>query len=47
MNYRFLTPALAEIREATAFYEGRVSNLGADFIKAVSRAPGARICECI
>lgn len=35
MNYRFLTPALAEIREAAAFYEERVPGLGADFLDEV------------
>ena len=44
MNYRFLTPALAEIREATAFYEGRVSGLGTDFLDEVDAAVG-RILE--
>ena len=37
MNYRFLTPALAEIREAAEFYENRVSGLGADFLDEVIR----------
>ncbi len=35
MNYRLLTPALAEIREAAAFYEERVPGLGADFLDEV------------
>ena len=35
MTYRFLTPALAEIREAATFYEGRVSGLGTDFLDEV------------
>ena len=35
MNFRFLTPALAEIREAAEFYENRVSGLGADFLDEV------------
>ena len=35
MNYRFLTPALAEIREAAAFYKERVPGLGADFLDEV------------
>jgi plasmid stabilization system protein ParE len=35
MTYRFLTPALAEIREAAEFYEERVSGLGADFLDEV------------
>jgi hypothetical protein len=38
MNYRFLTPALAEIREAAEFYENRVSGLGADFLDEVDSA---------
>jgi len=38
MNYRFLTPALAEIREAAAFYEERVSGLGTDFLDEVDAA---------
>jgi toxin ParE1/3/4 len=44
MNYRLLTPALAEIREAATFYEGRVSGLGADFLDEVDAAVG-RILE--
>ena len=44
MNYRFLTPALAESREATAFYEGRISGMGADFLDEVDAAVG-RILE--
>lgn len=32
MSYRFLTPALAEIRTAAEFYEKRVSGLGSDFL---------------
>lgn len=44
MNYRFLTPALVEIREAATFYEGRVSGLGADFLDEVDAAVG-RILE--
>ena len=35
MNYRFLTPALGEIREAATFYEGKVPGLGADFLDEV------------
>jgi hypothetical protein len=35
MNYRFLTPALSEIREAAEFYEERVPGLGADFLDEV------------
>jgi hypothetical protein len=34
MNYRLLTPALAEIREAATFYEG------ADFLDEVDAAVG-------
>ena len=40
MNYSFLTPALAEIREAADFYEARVSGLGADFLDEVDAAVG-------
>ena len=35
MNYRFLSPALVEIREAAAFYEERVAGLGTDFLDEV------------
>lgn len=38
MNFRFLTPAFAEIREAAEFYENRVSGLGADFLDEVDAA---------
>jgi len=38
MNYRFLTPAIAGIREAASFYEGRVSGLGSDFLDEVDAA---------
>jgi len=38
MNYRFLTPALEEIREAAEFYEDRVGGLGADFLDEVDAA---------
>jgi plasmid stabilization system protein ParE len=38
MTFRFLTPALAEIREAAEFYEGRVPGLGADFLDEVDAA---------
>ena len=38
MNYRFLTPALTEIREAAEFYENRVPGLGADFLDEVDAA---------
>jgi hypothetical protein len=38
MNYRFLTPALVEIREAATFYEGKVSGLGVDFLDEVDAA---------
>ena len=38
MTYRFLTPALAEIREAAEFYDNRVSGLGADFLDEVDAA---------
>jgi plasmid stabilization system protein ParE len=36
--YRFLTPALAEVRESAEFYEERVSGLGADFLDEVDAA---------
>lgn len=38
MNYRFLTPALTEIREAAEFYDNRVSGLGADFLDELDTA---------
>jgi toxin ParE2 len=38
MKFRFLTPALAEIREAAEFYENRVSGLGVDFLNEVDAA---------
>lgn len=38
MTYRFLSPALEEVREAAAFYEGRVPSLGADFIDELNAA---------
>lgn len=38
MTYRFLTPALAEVREAAVYYEERVSGLGADFLDEVEAA---------
>ena len=38
MNFRFLTPALVEIREAAEFYENRVSGLGADFLDELEAA---------
>ena len=38
MNFRFLTPALTEIREAAEFYDDRVSGLGADFLDEVDAA---------
>lgn len=38
MNYRFLTPALVEIREAAEFYDHRVPGLGADFLDEVDAA---------
>ena len=31
MRYRFLTPALVELRDAADYYEAQVSGLGADF----------------
>ncbi len=38
MIYRFLSPALEEVRDAAAFYEGRVSGLGADFLDELDSA---------
>lgn len=38
MSYRFLRPALGEIREAAAFYESRATGLGADFLDEVDAA---------
>ena len=38
MTYRFLTPALAEIRESAVFYDDRVSGLGSDFLDEVDAA---------
>jgi len=38
MTYRFLSPALGEIREAATFYESRVSGLGADFLDELDAA---------
>jgi plasmid stabilization system protein ParE len=40
MSYRFLTPALAEIRLAAEFYERRVSGLGADFLDELDTTVG-------
>lgn len=44
MNYRFLTPAIVEIREAAEFYDNRVSGLGADFIDEVDAAMDRILC---
>jgi plasmid stabilization system protein ParE len=38
MIYRFLSPAVDEIREAATFYQTRVRGLGADFISEVDSA---------
>jgi len=38
MNFRFLSPALAELSEAAEFYEKRVPGLGVDFLDEVDRA---------
>jgi plasmid stabilization system protein ParE len=38
MNYRFLTPAIVEIREAAEFYDSRVPGLGVDFLDEVDAA---------
>ncbi len=35
MNFRFLTPALSEISDASEYYENEVSGLGIDFIDEV------------
>jgi plasmid stabilization system protein ParE len=35
MKYRILPPAVAEIREAVAFYESRVPGLGRQFLAEV------------
>lgn len=32
MTYRFLSPALDEIRESAEFYDSKVPGLGADFL---------------
>jgi len=44
MTYRFLSPALDELTEAAAYYEGRVPGLGADFLDEVD-ATIARILQ--
>ncbi len=38
MTYRFLSPALTELREAAQYYEDRASGLGADFIAEADAA---------
>jgi plasmid stabilization system protein ParE len=38
MIYRFLSPALEEVRDAAVFYGGRVSGLGADFLDELDSA---------
>lgn len=38
MSYRFLSPALGEVSEAAAFYEGKVQGLGAEFLDEVDAA---------
>ena len=38
MTFRFLTPALVELREAAEYYDERVSGLGADFLDEVEAA---------
>ena len=35
MNFRLLPPARHELKEAARFYEGRVSNLGFEFLAEV------------
>lgn len=38
MTYRFLSPALTEVREAAEFYERRVPGLGTDFLDELDAA---------
>lgn len=38
MTYRFLSPALGEVREAAAFYGSRVPGLGSDFLDELDAA---------
>jgi plasmid stabilization system protein ParE len=40
MSYRFLPPALVELRDAADYYEAQVSGLGADFISEVESCIG-------
>ncbi len=35
MSFRFLSPALVELKEAAEYYESALSGLGADFIDEV------------
>ena len=35
MTFRFLPPALAEVRDAARFYESKVPGLGLDFLREV------------
>lgn len=44
MNYRFLTPALVDIREAAEFYDSRVPGLGADFLDEIDAAMDRILC---
>lgn len=38
MTYRFLSPALAELEQAAAFYEAQQPGLGADLLAEVDQA---------
>lgn len=38
MTFKFLSPALRELREAAEFYEGRVPGLGFEFLAEVRGA---------
>lgn len=38
MNYRFLAPALAELRDTAEYYETQVAGLGADFLREIELA---------
>jgi plasmid stabilization system protein ParE len=44
MNYRFLSPALVELREAAVFYEERVNGLGSDFLDEVDHTVQRILC---
>ncbi|MDX2081837.1 MAG: type II toxin-antitoxin system RelE/ParE family toxin [Terrimicrobiaceae bacterium] len=38
MNWRLLSPALAEIAEAAEYYEGKVPGLGREFVEELDAA---------